>query len=110
MPEIISKEIARRLVLGRQGLWPGRRWQGRDGVEQALRASQLIQVDTISVVARNHDLALWSRVVDYREEWLNYWLYQERRFLSTGGSFLSTRSMSGPTGEPSCSATPAGAV
>lgn len=84
MPETISKEVARRLVLGRQGLWPGRRWQGREGVEQAIRTSQLIQVDTISVVARNHDLALWSRVLDYREEWLNYWLYQERRFFEYG--------------------------
>ena len=80
----ISKETARRFVLGRQGLWPGRRWQGRDGVERAVRASEVVQVDTISVVARNHDLALWSRVLDYKEEWLNYWLYQERRFFEYG--------------------------
>lgn len=24
----ISREIARRFILGKQGLWPGRRWQG----------------------------------------------------------------------------------
>lgn len=84
----ISKETARRLVLGRQGLWPGRRWQGRDDVEQALRAAEVVQVDTISVVARNHDLALWSRVTDYREEWLNHWLYRERRFFEYGRVLL----------------------
>src|SRR3954454_12269680 len=84
----ISKETARRFALGRQGLWPGRRWQGREGVEQAIRASEVIQVDTINVVARNHDLALWSRVLDYKEEWLNYWLYQERRFFEYGHVLL----------------------
>ena len=81
----ISKETARRFVLGQQGLWPGRRFQGRDGVAQAIRASEAIQIDTINVVARNHDLTLWSRVVDYRPEWLNFWLYEDRRFFEYGG-------------------------
>ncbi len=81
----ISKETARRFVLGQQGLWPGRRFQGREGVAQAIRASETIQIDTINVVARNHDLTLWSRVVDYRPEWLNFWLYEDRRFFEYGG-------------------------
>ena len=80
----ISKQTARRYVLGRQGLWPGRRWQGQVGVEQALRAAEAIQVDTISVVARNHDLALWSRVASYHEDWLDELLYKERQFFEFG--------------------------
>ena len=34
----ISIQTARRYILGRQGLWPGRRWRGLDGTEQAMRA------------------------------------------------------------------------
>ena len=34
-PIIISKQTARRFVLGKQGLWPGRRWKGKKGAAQA---------------------------------------------------------------------------
>jgi uncharacterized protein YcaQ len=81
----ISKQTARRFVLGQQGIWPGRRWQGHAGVEEAIRTIQAVQIDTISVVARNHDLTLWSRVAGYRPEWLETLLYQERRFFEYGG-------------------------
>ena len=33
----INIDVARRFVLGKQGLWPGRRWQGIEGVAQAIR-------------------------------------------------------------------------
>ena len=80
----ISKEVARRYVLGRQGLWPGRRWQGLDGVTQAVQTMQSVQVDTISVVERNHDLVLWSRVSDYQTDWLDHLLYKDRKFFEYG--------------------------
>lgn len=80
----ISRQTARRYVLGRQGAWPGRRWQGQAGVEQALRAVQAIQIDPISVVARNHQLALWSRVADFQPAWLDHLLYTERKFFEYG--------------------------
>ncbi|MEN4041899.1 MAG: hypothetical protein ROW52_13095 [Anaerolineaceae bacterium] len=35
----IDIETARRFILGRQGLWPGRRWRGSQGAEQAMRAT-----------------------------------------------------------------------
>lgn len=84
----ISKETARRYVLGRQGLWPGRRWQGLAGVGQAVRAIQTVQVDTISVVERNHDLVLWSRVADYQNEWLDHLLYTDRQLFEYGHILL----------------------
>lgn len=80
----ISKEVARRYVLGRQGLWPGRRYQGVDGVAAAIRASESIQVDTISIIARNHDLALWSRVQNYQPADLIQLLYTDRTFFEYG--------------------------
>ncbi len=81
----INQQTARRYVLGQQGVWPGRRWSGLSGVENAIHAAGAIQVDTISVVARNHHLALWSRVLDYQPDWLDQVLYIERKFFEYGG-------------------------
>ena len=80
----ISKQTARRLVLGRQGLWPGRRYAGKQGTGEAIRASECVQVDTISTIARSHDLTLWSRVADYDPAWLNELCYQDRLFFDFG--------------------------
>ena len=33
----IDIDTARRFILGKQGLWPGRRWRGLEGTEQAMR-------------------------------------------------------------------------
>ena len=38
----ISHVTQRRFLLGRQGLYPGRRWRGREGVADALRAGAVI--------------------------------------------------------------------
>jgi hypothetical protein len=59
----ISQATARRYVLGRQGLWPSRRWAGKDGTEEALRTIEAVQMDPLNVVARDHDIILWSRVM-----------------------------------------------
>ena len=82
----ISKEVARRFILGRQGLWPGRRWSGKAGTAQALRQIEVLQIDPLNVVARNHDLTLLSRVVDYRPEYLDELIYRDRAFFDYGGT------------------------
>jgi len=74
----ISVQVMRRYVLGRQGLWPGRRFAGKAGTVQAIRCAELIQVDPLNVVARSHDLALHSRVADYRPALLDELLYRDR--------------------------------
>ena len=84
-PLAISKTTARRFVLGRQGLWPGRRWAGLEGTIKALRAAEAVQMDPLNVVARSHDIVLWSRVAEYRPEFLDRLLYQERLFFDYGG-------------------------
>lgn len=38
----INSETARRYILGKQGLWPGRRWRGSEGAEQAIRAIEYL--------------------------------------------------------------------
>lgn len=84
-PILISKQTARRFVLGRQGLWPGRRWRGKRGTAQALRSCEAVQMDPLQATARSHDLVLHSRVLDYRPEHLERLMYKERQFFDYGG-------------------------
>ena len=84
-PIRISKQTARRFVLGKQGLWPGRRWKGKKGTVQAIRACEAVQLDPLNVVARSQDLVLHSRVLDYRPGYLYEAAYTDRRFFDYGG-------------------------
>jgi uncharacterized protein len=81
-----SKATARRFVLGRQGLWPGRRWEGRRGLTPALRYVGSVQFDPLNVVGRSHDLALWGRIAGYQTEHLEDALYKTRTAFETGGN------------------------
>ena len=62
----IDNETARRFILGKQGLWPGRRWRGLKGTEKAIRAMEHLQLDPLQIIARSQDIALYSRVLDYK--------------------------------------------
>jgi uncharacterized protein YcaQ len=88
----ISIRTARRYVLGRQGLWPGRRWQGLAGTDQAMRAIEHLQLDPLVVVARAHDLILQGRVIGYRPDDWTILTYEQRRFFDWGG-WLAVRPM-----------------
>lgn len=88
LPVTISQQTARRFILGRQGLWPGRRWAGRDGVAAAIHACEAVQLDPLNVVARSHDLVVWGRVWDYTPADLEHWLYQARAFFDYGGALF----------------------
>ena len=50
----INIDIARRFILGKQGLWPGRRWRGIKGTEQAMRAIEYLQLDPLQIIAHSH--------------------------------------------------------
>ena len=85
MPDSISIQTARRFILGRQGLWPGRRWRGLPGTELAMLAMRQLQLDPLVVIARAHDLMLQGRVIDYRaDDWATL-TYEKRRFFEWGG-------------------------
>jgi uncharacterized protein YcaQ len=88
----ISRQTARRFILGRQGLWPGRRWRGERGTELAMRAMEHVQLDPLVVVARAQDLMLHSRVIDYRPDDWAIQTYERRRFFDWGG-WLAVRPM-----------------
>ncbi len=84
-PIIISKQTARRFVLGKQGLWPGRRWRGKRDTAIAIRACEAVQLDPLNVVARSQDIVLHSRVLDYKPEYLYKVAYEDREFFDYGG-------------------------
>lgn len=81
----ISNQTARRYVLGKQGLWPGRRWKGKKGTAQAMRECEAVQLDPLNIFARSQDIVLHSRVLDYKPDYLYQVAYQERQFFDYGG-------------------------
>jgi uncharacterized protein YcaQ len=88
----INIDIARRFILGKQSLWPGRRWRGVTGTEQAMRAMEYLQLDPLQIIARSHDIALHSRVLDYTPGLWETMAYQQRKFFDWGG-WLAVRPM-----------------
>lgn len=81
----ITPTVARRYLLGRQGLWPARRWKGKTGAATAIRTLGSVQMDPLTIVSRSHDLVLWSRVDAYSPSHLDALMYKERRFFDYGG-------------------------
>jgi uncharacterized protein len=88
----IDLETARRFVLGKQGLWPGRRWRGLEGTEQAMRTIEYLQLDPLQIIARSHDITLHSRVLEYTPGMWEEPTYGQRQFFDWGG-WLAARPM-----------------
>ncbi|MES2855050.1 MAG: crosslink repair DNA glycosylase YcaQ family protein [Bdellovibrionota bacterium] len=89
-PIQISIQTARRFILGDQGLWPTRRWTGKSGTEQAMRAVQHLQLDPLDIGARAHDFILNARVKNYQKSFYNELVYEDKKFFEWGG-WLATR-------------------
>jgi uncharacterized protein len=77
---------ARRFILGRQGLWPGRRWTGSRAVEKTIRYLTALQVDPLNVIGHSQDLVLWGRIDGYRPSHLEEALYRRRSVFEWGGN------------------------
>src|SRR5579871_787130 len=88
----IDIETARRFILGKQGLWPGRRWHGTEGTEQAMRTMEYLQLDPLNIIARSQDITLHSRVLDYTPGLWEDLAYGQRKFFDCGG-WLAVRPM-----------------
>ena len=88
----IDLETARRFILGKQGLWPGRRWRGLEGTEQAMRTIEYLQLDPLQIIARSHDITLHSRVLEYTPGMWEDPTYEKRQFFDWGG-WLAARPM-----------------
>ena len=72
---------ARALHLAAQGMLRARRRKAdKAAVLGTIRAMGVLQIDTISVVARSPYLVLWSRLGDYQPAWLDQHLAEGRLF------------------------------
>ena len=89
----ININTARHFILGKQGLWPGRRWRGIQGTEQAMRTMEYLQLDPLQIVARSQDIKLHSRVLDTTPGMWEDVACQQRKFFDWGG-WLATRPIS----------------
>ena len=88
----IDIDIARQFILGKQGLWPGRRRRSITGTEGAMREMEYLQLDPLQMVARSHDISLHSRVLDYTPGMWEDVTYEQRKFFDWG-DWLATRPM-----------------
>lgn len=88
----VDIETARRFILGKQGLWPGRRWRGVKGTEKAIRAMEYLQLDPLQIIARSQDISLHSRVLDYTPGLWEDVTYRQRKFFDWG-NWLAVRPM-----------------
>ena len=88
----INIDTARRFILVKQGLWPGRRWRGIEGTEQAMREMEYLQLDPLQIIARSQDIQLNSRVLDYTPGMWEDLAYQQYKFFDWGG-WLAVRPM-----------------
>ena len=72
-PLHISKKEARKIILGAQGLNKVTPFgSGASSVSKAIEHLGYVQIDTISVVERAHHHVLWSRIPNYKTEWLDH--------------------------------------
>jgi uncharacterized protein YcaQ len=77
----LTLSAARALHLAAQGmLQPRRRKADKADVMEAIRTMGVLQIDTISVVARSPYLVLWSRLGDYDPDWLGQHLAEGALF------------------------------
>ena len=88
----IDIDTARRFILGKQGLWPGRRWREPAGAAAAMRAIEYLQLDPLQIIARSQDIMLHSRVLDYTPGLWEEATYGRREFFDWGG-WLAVRPM-----------------
>jgi uncharacterized protein YcaQ len=78
---ILSLGAARALHLAAQGMLQPRRARAtKDDVLASIRRMGVLQIDTISVVARSPYLVLWSRLGDYDPDWLEELLAEGKLF------------------------------
>jgi uncharacterized protein len=78
---VVSVATARRLAISRQRLAGQRPAGDADGIMEVLRDLGCLQLDPISVVARSHQLVLWSRLGSYDLAALDRLLWEERRLF-----------------------------
>ncbi|HXG26865.1 MAG TPA: crosslink repair DNA glycosylase YcaQ family protein [Candidatus Binatia bacterium] len=86
----VSAAVARRFLALRHLLAPPRSLPAeRESVLRVVDRLGSLQFDPLEVAGRNHDLVLLARIAGYRREWLDHWLYVDRRLYETYNKSLN---------------------
>jgi len=93
-PVTITNDQARRLAVQRQLLAGHDLPIGKDGAAQVIKKLGYIQIDTINVINRAHHHTLWTRLPDYRLEFLDQLLATDRQIFEYWGHAVSYLPMS----------------
>ena len=81
-PTIVSASCASRLLLGAQGLLDTpQRTASKTSLLELIQRLGFVQIDSINVVARAHDLTLLSRLDGYKPEQLDHLFCAQRRLF-----------------------------
>ncbi len=90
--QTLSSQEARLLALNCQGLHKNDFFgKGKEGTLKAIEHLGYIQLDTISIIARAHHHTLWTRVKNYKEQYLNELLEKDKtifEYWSHAASYL----------------------
>jgi len=89
IPVIITRDQAKRFILGKQGLLGRHRFVGKAGAYQYVRQAGCIQFDPVDVCGRNAELTLQSRVKGFTKQMLSDLLYQDRLLVDYSDKELS---------------------
>lgn len=79
--KLYSKEEVRHMLCRYHNLDGAEMLCGKIGVEKIMQRIHSIQYDPLNVVARNADLVLQARVMDYKEQDLYNLLYKEHKLI-----------------------------
>jgi len=86
----LSAAVARRFLVLRHLLAPPRGLPAKpESVLRVVDRLGSLQFDPLEVAGRNHDLVLLARIADYRREWTDHWLYEDRRLYETYNKSLN---------------------
>ena len=77
----LTKRQAQQFLLSRHGLIGKPIFKGKDGCVAFVQRVSCIQYDPVDVCGRNADIVLNSRVEDYKKEYLDTLLYQDRKLI-----------------------------
>jgi uncharacterized protein len=76
----LSQDTVRAVMIAAQGLQQTETRATKKDVQRIIRQMHVLQIDTISVVARSPYLVLWSRLGDYQQRWLDELLAEGKLF------------------------------
>jgi uncharacterized protein YcaQ len=87
----LSNKEARHLILASQGLLQNFFGDKKEGTLKVIEHLGYVQIDTISVVERAHHHTIWTRVEDYRKNYLTELVEQDKtafEYWSHAAAFL----------------------